>query len=1027
MSGNAYEPGPEFRQDYLNSLINNINELFYTYDLSGCISFVNNRCLDFLGYRPEEAIGKYLWDFVPDDYRETFIRLFTERIARGTTQPVVLTLVHKNGTEMVFRINEAPIVENGQRIGEMALAEDITARIKAQRELKESNQALERLKEELTAANQQLIAHEEELIQQLDEIAKNKEALARSEERYREIMESIQDGYFETDLAGNFIFLNRALHEYVGYSEQEMLGSNYRQVMDETNANRVFKIFNRVYRTGKAVEHFGWYVLKRDGDSLYVECTVLPIIKAHEIVGFRGIIRELSQRHNAELALRYSENLYRTIFENTGTATLIMDEDMTISLMNGEMVKLSGYSREEVENKHKWDLLVHEADRLRMREYHYARRQGRTDVPNKYDFLFVTKEGEIRNIVMMVALIPETSQSVASLLDVTDMKKAEQQLKDSEIKLRKQVDYLNTLINNLNELFFTYDSQGRFEYVNKKIKELLGYSPEELLGRNVTEYVRADMRSYVQENIISRLKEQTNNSYELPVIAKNQEIRIIRLNSSPIYEDGKVVGGMVLADDITDRKQAELQLIMSEARYRAIVEDQTELICRFLADRTLTFVNETFCRYFQLQRRQLLGQKFAINMHPDDNELFWEKINDLTPGQPVTTVQIRVFLPDLRMRWQQWTHRAIFSQETGLIEYQSVGRDITEQKEAEEKIKFFSMHDALTGIYNRLFFEQELKKRNSERYQRLGLIICDVDGLKLINDTLGHEKGDQLIIAAAKVLSRCFRGDDVVARIGGDEFAALLPGADQELAMRRIEQVREAIRQHNKNNPEMYLSLSMGCAVRTDHTANMNELYRQADNNMYRNKMQSSQQVRQIIVQQLIASQQDLNLTDQARHEYFQQLVNDMADRLNLGDEQRKTLNLLACYRDMGYAGVSQDLLLKPEVLLPEEYAEIKRHCDIGQRIALYTPDLVDIADFILKHHEWWNGQGYPLGLKGDEIPLECRIIAIIDAYMAMTGDRPYRSSLSQSKALAELQHCAGSQFDPGLVETFIKVIRKED
>jgi HD-GYP domain-containing protein (c-di-GMP phosphodiesterase class II) len=138
-------------------------------------------------------------------------------------------------------------------------------------------------------------------------------------------------------------------------------------------------------------------------------------------------------------------------------------------------------------------------------------------------------------------------------------------------------------------------------------------------------------------------------------------------------------------------------------------------------------------------------------------------------------------------------------------------------------------------------------------------------------------------------------------------------------------------------------------------------------------------------------------------------------------------LSLLSKFHDIGKVGVPDRILFKPSTLTTEEMLEMQRHCEIGHRIAQSAPDLAPIADWILKHHEWWNGKGYPLGLKGEDIPLECRILAIVDAYDAMTNNRPYRKALSPKKALIELKRCSGTQFDPCLVSKFVEMLEQEN
>jgi HD-GYP domain-containing protein (c-di-GMP phosphodiesterase class II) len=155
----------------------------------------------------------------------------------------------------------------------------------------------------------------------------------------------------------------------------------------------------------------------------------------------------------------------------------------------------------------------------------------------------------------------------------------------------------------------------------------------------------------------------------------------------------------------------------------------------------------------------------------------------------------------------------------------------------------------------------------------------------------------------------------------------------------------------------------------------------------------------------------------------LQKLSDALAKAISLPEQKLVDLRILAEFHDIGKVGVPDHIIFKPNPLTPEESSEVQRHCGIGHRIALYTPELVPIADLILKHHEWWNGKGYPLGIKGEEIPLECRIFSIVEAYEAMTSDRPYRKAMSPKEAVAEIERYSGSEFDPDLVSKFMQVV----
>ncbi len=349
--------------------------------------------------------------------------------------------------------------------------------------------------------------------------------------------------------------------------------------------------------------------------------------------------------------------------------------------------------------------------------------------------------------------------------------------------------------------------------------------------------------------------------------------------------------------------------------------------------------------------------------------------------------------------------------------------EIILRNRTEERLKYLSFHDYLTCLYNRAFFEEQMQRFAGARYSPVSIIVCDVDGLKFVNDTLGHECGDALLVAAANIIKCSFAGSDVVARTGGDEFAIMLPHCDEKAARDACDKIAAALNIYNGENNELPLSLSIGSAT-SFNPSSMSDLFKEADNNMYREKLHRSQSARSAIVQTLKKALGARDYITEGHADRMQDMVTDLAKSISLPERKLADLRLLAQFHDIGKVGIPDSILFKPGPLTSEEYTEMKRHSEIGYIIAMSPPDLGPIAEFILKHHEWWNGQGYPLGLKGEEIPLECRILAVADAYDAMTSDRPYRNALSQSKALAELERCAGVQFDPRLVNKFVDLLK---
>jgi len=356
----------------------------------------------------------------------------------------------------------------------------------------------------------------------------------------------------------------------------------------------------------------------------------------------------------------------------------------------------------------------------------------------------------------------------------------------------------------------------------------------------------------------------------------------------------------------------------------------------------------------------------------------------------------------------------------GEAEALAIIRDITTQKQTMQQLEYLCLYDSLTEVYNRTYFEEKALTIGSKG---AGIIVCDVDGLKLINDTLGHRAGDELLKSVAKILQQCVAVPDIAARIGGDEFAVLVFEPSQEKTANLAESIKRAVAAYNKDHASLPLSLSVGWAVSFETVVNMDALFKQADNNMYRVKMHQRMSSRSSIVEAMMQALEARDYITEGHADRLQYLVKGLAVKLNFSEPMIADLNLFAKFHDIGKVGISDQILFKPGPLSADEFMVIQRHSEIGFRIAKSATDLAPIADWILKHHEWWNGEGYPLGLAGEKIPLACRILALADSFDVMINERPYHKARTPEEAIAEIRRCAGTQFDPALVEPFIEII----
>ncbi len=491
---------------------------------------------------------------------------------------------------------------------------------------------------------------------------------------------------------------------------------------------------------------------------------------------------------------------------------------------------------------------------------------------------------------------------------------------------------------------------------------------------------------------------------------------------------GLIRGSIAIGVDASCRRQAAEQalLVESEARYRALIENQKDLVCCWRPDTTLTFVNRAYCRFFGKEPAELLGEKWVELIPENNREEVLRKYVRAASNPEFISYDNELINYQGKAYWFHWFDCPIFSQDGKLIEYQSVGRDVTERIHYLKQLKYATLHDLATGIYNKNYFEEEVQRFEKGRDYPITIISADVDNLKLINDAIGHEKGDQLLKVCARVLGKAIRTSDILARMGGDEFSILLPRTDEKAAEEIVNRISILIETYNTRHRELPLSISIGVATAHQQGESLMRTLDNADSGMYRDKLQKGEGLKAKILNTLMAALGEKDYITEGHAQRLTRLSRNIGEKMGLSQQQLSNLALLAQIHDIGKVGIPDKVLSKEGPLNSEERSVMKLHVEKGYRIALTSPDLSHVAHLILKHHERWDGKGYPLGLKGEEIPIECRIISILDAYDAMTNDRPYRKAINEMEAVQELKRKAGSQFDPRLVDVVLLVLEEE-
>lgn len=346
-------------------------------------------------------------------------------------------------------------------------------------------------------------------------------------------------------------------------------------------------------------------------------------------------------------------------------------------------------------------------------------------------------------------------------------------------------------------------------------------------------------------------------------------------------------------------------------------------------------------------------------------------------------------------------------------------KDVTQQKRYEEHITRLSYYDAITNLYNRHYFQKVISELDPNK-TKITIISLDVNGLKVINDTFGHDMGDKLIIHVAKILKENFKENSYIFRMGGDEFTIILIDVDRNHAQRKMEKI---IKSFNKDKfMQMTIFVSYGISS-NENQESIAELLKSSEEEMYKQKLYEFNSHRSEFIKSILKSLHEKNPYAEEHSQRVSIICEEIGKKLGLRLDEINLLRLISQLHDIGKITIDEAILNKPGKLTDEEWSIIKRHPEIGYRIISTSPEYQEIAYDILSHHERYDGKGYPQGLKGDEIPLRARIVAIADAYDAMTSNRPYRKALTKDEAIHEIMKASGTQFDPALVEIFLDVL----
>jgi diguanylate cyclase (GGDEF)-like protein/PAS domain S-box-containing protein len=763
------------------------------------------------------------------------------------------------------------------------------------------------------------------------------------------------------------------------------------------------------------------WIIDKNGNERYVKVHFQPYYGDDDSFFYaNGTIQDVTKQKLAEQDAMVSQSIYQAFIGSCCDFFYMKDERLRYLVMNRRMAEYYGlHSEEEAFGKVTSDIISDETAETWHERDAMVRDSGKSMRVEE------AVNGETFESIIFPVQLTEGRVGVGGITrNIT-------QRHLTETALAKERDRAEMYLDISGIIFIALDLDGRVTMINRFGCSILGLNKEDVIGEDwVERFIAAGYKHSVRD-IIERLGKDEYNGYislENPIVASGGETRIIEWNNAILYDETGAVSGVLAAGlDITELKLAMRALRESERSKSVLLANLQGVAYRCSFDRkwTMQFVSQGCFALTGYQPEELLGNakvSFDDIICEEYREYIWQESVRATSEKRSCRYEYEICTAEGERKWVLEINQGVYDEKSELQALEGIIIDITESKKQFLQIQYLSDHDALTGLYNRQYYETAKAALDRKGEYPFTILLADINGLKLINDAFGHDAGDRMIKKTAGILMECKRAQDTLSRIGGDEFALLMPNASMADAYRMIESIKEAFSAYNASltDKAKVISLSIGSSTKTCADIDVTKVEYDADANMSIRKLLDLKSHHNAVLSSITATMYERSYETESHAERISQICEAIGRRVGLLSKEIDKLRLFGTLHDIGKIGISDQILKKPGKLTEEEWKEMRKHPEIGYRIAMASPDFAHIADCILTHHERWDGSGYPNGLSGEEIPLLSRILAIVDAYDAMTQDRVYRKAIPREAALDEIKRSAGTQFDPSVVTEFL-------